>query len=140
MAWVKLDDGFTDHPKILALTDRAFRLHVAAMCYSGRYLTDGYIDPGGLRRVLAVHQGRKRDVDALVQAGIWEPDGDGGYHIHDWLDWNRPAEKVKHVREESAKRQQQYRDRRKGEGQSNAVTNAVTNGVTNTVQSSPVQS
>lgn len=43
MSWVRLDDGFADHPKIAALDDRAFRIHIWALCYSARHLTDGFL-------------------------------------------------------------------------------------------------
>jgi hypothetical protein len=43
MTWVRLDDQFPDHPKVVNLSDRAFRLHVWGICYSARFLTDGLI-------------------------------------------------------------------------------------------------
>ena len=39
--WVKLDDRFTDNPKIARLSDKAFRVYVHALCYSAGALTDG---------------------------------------------------------------------------------------------------
>ena len=44
MAWLRIDDGFVEHPKVYDLSDRSFRLHVAAHCYSARNLTDGVLD------------------------------------------------------------------------------------------------
>jgi hypothetical protein len=41
MSWVRLDDSFPEHPKVIALTDAAFRAHVRGLCYAGRFLTDG---------------------------------------------------------------------------------------------------
>jgi hypothetical protein len=103
--WVKLDDGFVSHPKIVDLSDRAFRLHVAALCHSGRNLTDGWLSPRAVRTVAV-------EVDAdpvelpleLVAAGVWERDDAGGYRIHDFGDYNPTAERVKADREKARKR------------------------------------
>lgn len=85
MTWAKLDDTFADHPKIDPLSDAAFRLHVAAICYSARHLTDGHIPTERITRLVPRYQ--KRHVTELVTAGLWEP-AEGGYTIHDYLDYN----------------------------------------------------
>ena len=46
MAWIKIDDSFPDHPKVIGLSDKAFRIHIEGLCYSGRFLTDGLIPMG----------------------------------------------------------------------------------------------
>jgi hypothetical protein len=82
VAWVKLDDGFAEHPKVLAISDAAFRLYIVGLCYANRHLTDGRLPhlwlTGGRGRSVpkAAHQ--------LVAAGLWEHD-DLGYCIHDYL-------------------------------------------------------
>lgn len=91
MAWVYLDDQFTEHPKIDTLSDGAFRIHVAAICYANRHLTDGYLEAARIQRLVPKYQ--KRFVTELVNAGLWEPAG-GGYQIHDYLDWNKSREEV----------------------------------------------
>ena len=84
MTWVRLDDRFPEHPKIVGLSDRAFRAHVTGLAYCARYLTDGTVPRGALpaRRVLV----------ELVAAGLWAPDGADACSIHDYLDWNLSKE------------------------------------------------
>ena len=83
MTWVRLDDRFPEHPKIVGLSDRAFRAHVTGLAYCARFLTDGYVPRGALPppRVLA----------ELADAGLWTAQGHG-CSIHDYLDWNLSKE------------------------------------------------
>ena len=82
MTWVKLDDAFADHPKIVGLADRAFRVHVRALCYCGRFSPGvGAIPESALRQLGAVPS----VVKELLEAGVWEEDGDHGeLYIHDF--------------------------------------------------------
>lgn len=132
MSWLRIDDGFAEHAKIGALSDRSFRLHVTALCYCARNLTDGVLDERSLRIVCAiVAKGNlRRNVAELVDAGLWHPFGDG-FEINDFLDYNPTAERVKEDREKARKRVQKHRER-------NAPGNGVTDGVSNGTPSRPV--
>lgn len=101
--WVKLDDRYYEHPAIAGLSDKAFRLHTAAICRCNQQLTDGHIGELDLRVIQAVTRAKQRHVDELVDAGRWETNG-SGYHISGWLDWNLPAEIVKERRRKDAER------------------------------------
>ncbi len=102
--WVKLDDQFVDHPKIFeaakhlgkpAAAGRAVAVYVAALSYSNRHLTDGFIadaaiktftldaEPARVARVLAA-----RDVRLFERVR-------GGYRIHDYHDHNPTAAEMK---------------------------------------------
>lgn len=37
MSWLRIDDGFADHPKIGVLTDKEFRVWMKTLCYCARY-------------------------------------------------------------------------------------------------------
>jgi len=91
MAWVNLDDRYPEHPKIEPLSDGAFRLQTSAICYANHYLTDGHIPARKLSGLVPRY--RKSYVDELVKVGLWEPT-DGGYLLHDYLDWNRSRKEV----------------------------------------------
>lgn len=97
--WLRLDDGFSDHPKITGLTDTAFRVHVCGLNYCARYLTDGMVPAA---RVPAWVGGRRRPetvVGELVRAGLWHPvDGADEYAIHDFGDWNPTRDRVERAR------------------------------------------
>lgn len=116
MSWVKLDDGFVDHPKIAKVGAIGAWLQVQALCYCNRNLTDGFV-PWGVARSFVARgaeytdaEGRRwsftvtcgmqgRDLDeidwpaVLVEARIWElvP---GGYQVHDYKDYQRPKAEV----------------------------------------------
>jgi hypothetical protein len=129
VSWLRIDDGFAENPKIAELADRTFRLHVVALCYCARNLTDGVVTTRALR-VLAAIVGVARiekNVSQLVEAGLWTQSGDG-YEINDYLEYNPSAAKVKEERAANAERQRRHRDR----------TNGVSNAVTNAAPSRPV--
>jgi hypothetical protein len=111
MSWVRVDDGFSENPKILELDDRTFRIHVWALCYCARHLTDGLLVLGVLRGCPLVT--RKYTLDrvlgCLVGAGLWEP-VEGGYLVHDYLVFNPAAAKVREKRAAAAERQRRWRD------------------------------
>ena len=102
MSYAKLDDNFPDHPKVIELSDSAFRLAVTAICYSARILTDGRLTPQSLRRFEA----RAKDVTALVDARLWEVDGKE-YVIHDYLEYNLSKEEVLAERERVSKQRRE---------------------------------
>lgn len=88
MTWVKLDDGFTDHPKVVGLTDRAFRVHVRALCYCGRFSPGvGHIPVTAFRQLGAT----SAVVEELLRAGLWE-ERDALY-IHDFPVYHPKADR-----------------------------------------------
>ena len=111
MSWAKLDDQFPEHPRISELSDKAFRTHVTGLCMAARRLTDGHLNAPDVRMILALSRSRQRHVDELAEAGVWEQNGDGGYVIHDYLDYNPSAESVKQRRQSEAERLRAYRER-----------------------------
>lgn len=134
MSWLRLDDGFAEHPKVEQITDKAFRLHVAALCYSARKLTDGFLSMKAVKVLAAIVDAPRVDryTTELERAGLWLVVEDG-YQINDYLDYNPDAEAVKHARAKNAERQLRHRSRNaESNAQSNGVTDSVTNGVSNT--------
>jgi len=69
------------HPKIVGLSDRAFRLWVWGLTYSQQHLTDGWIPAIAIPGVFV------RSIKDLVAGHSWDS-VEGGYRIHDYLDWN----------------------------------------------------
>jgi hypothetical protein len=101
--WVKLDDGFGQHPKVQAISDAALRLHIEAMCYSAAYLTDGRVPRSLVAR-------RFPAARSLVEIGLWEAEQAGsGWRIHDWAEYQPPAESVRKRRARDAERQARWR-------------------------------
>ena len=107
MPWVKLDDLFSDHPKVMEAGPLAAWLHVCAMCYCGRYLTDGFIPTGQVRKLADVDNAQEL-ASKLVDVGLWE-NAEGGYQIHDWLEYNPSREQVLREREAAKERMSKLR-------------------------------
>ena len=109
MAWIRLDNAFTEHPKVVGLPDAAFRLHIHAMCYAHRMQTDGLVP----RAWLTGSAGRRppKAVTALVDAGLWEASGDD-YRIHDYLEYQQSRADILTKRQQAAERMKRSSERR----------------------------
>lgn len=94
MPWAKLDESFPDHPKVAGLSDKAFRLHITAICYCARMLTDGEVPTHILSRIGAT----QKLAAELQTAGLWESTSRGSWLIHDYLEYNPTRADVEAVR------------------------------------------
>ncbi|MFF1790796.1 hypothetical protein ACFVX9_30565 [Kitasatospora sp. NPDC058243] len=130
MPWVKLDDRFPSHRKVVLLSDKAFRLYVSALCWSSENLTEGHVLDRELPVITRI-RGAKSAAKELEEAGLWDR-ADDGWVIHDYLIYNPDRAKVKEERAANAARQQAWRDRKKAEKEErrNGDRNALRNGVT----------
>lgn len=144
MAWVRIDDQFASHPKLLKAGPLGLALHVAALCYCNRYLTDGFVPRAAASTLLdftdlamrVIDDAQVAEwsfvVDDLVSAGLWEP-VQGGWQIHDYLDYQPAKAKVLEERQKSSERVRKWRNKDDG----NAVTNSVGNNSGNGVGNAP---
>ncbi len=100
MPWVRLDDAFADHQKILEAGPLAGWLWVCAIAWSNRNGTDGRIPRQKITALadfdgIGVYTGTFTgdDVDPrdlaqhLVDVGLFEPLPDGSWMIHDYTDY-----------------------------------------------------
>ena len=113
MVWARIDDHYTTHPKLNAAGPLAIAVDVAGICYCALNLTDGYIPETALSILLnmPITQIRKQ-VARLIEVGRWETK-EGGYLVHDFLDYNPSAEEVLGKRQKEADRKAEWRERRK---------------------------
>jgi hypothetical protein len=96
MAWAKLDDRFHGHPKIRVAWRRepvAIGLHALALSWVAQYDEDGRVSPEFVADQLPDEDERTSAVSALVESGLWEPNG-YGWMIHDYLDYNPSREQI----------------------------------------------
>lgn len=112
MPWVRFDDRFPMHRKVRRLSDSAFRLHVSAIHWASEHLTDGHIPNGELDLVSDSRSPRKA-VGELERAGLWDP-VDDGWLIHDFLEYQPSASKVRAERDAKKERQERWRKSRSG--------------------------
>lgn len=96
MPWANFDDQYPKHPKIVRLSDAAFRLHSCGICYCAQYLTDGLIDADAVPGL--VPRFKRSALTELVERNLWIQHGQV-YEIHDYLEWNRSKEQVVEERE-----------------------------------------
>lgn len=111
MPWTRLDDGFHQHPKILALSDAAHRLYVDTLNWAVGNLTDGRV-PDYLPNVCLPHgnlKTRRAAAGELVAAGLWTLNGNG-WVIHDFNVYQETKEEVQARREKWSNRKRSMRD------------------------------
>lgn len=136
MAWVKIDDHITQNPKIAAAGPLAMAMHLAAICYCNRELTDGfvpraiartlldweYVDAEGKIWTVGTTCGMRGEdvtnasvIPLLVDAGLWEV-ADGGYRVHDYLDYQQSKDVVLAGRDATLQRVRAHRERKRNGG------------------------
>lgn len=102
MPWVKIDDGFSEHIKMVEVGPLGMALQMAALCYCNHHLTDGYV-PGSVAKRLIDLDGMPVTFGQLakkmIDAGVWTVDGDG-YRIHDYLEFQPSKDQVMAEREQ----------------------------------------
>lgn len=106
MAWVRIHDGAMSHPKILKLSDAAFRLWVKGLSYTQTHLTDGELAAEALDYMCA----KRAAIDQLLDARLWVRDG-AVMRIHDYLNWNDSRQDVLRKRSEARDRATKSRTR-----------------------------
>ena len=108
MSWVKLDDNFAGHRKVLAAGLAAAWLHIEGLCYCAQQEPDGAILDAALVKLTQFSKPKaERLAVRLVEVGLWERNG-AGYAIHDYLEYNPSKksldEKRRAARERMAKK------------------------------------
>lgn len=121
VSWLKIDDGFTDHPKIKKVGPMAGWAHLRGLSYCARFLTDGTIP-----REVAEDISRSMDlflegdktptyrtqvIKKLVDAALWEKLPDGSFQIHDYLKYNPSRQHVEAERAATKARVEKHRQR-----------------------------
>lgn len=90
MAWVKLDDGFETHPKIVRAGNEGAGIFCRILAHCARHLTDGKIVPEAAVAIA----GSKAKLERLVEIGLLDSLHDGRYFVRDYLDYNPSADDV----------------------------------------------
>lgn len=106
--FIVVDDHIDEHPKIVGLSDAAFRLLIDSWCYSSRNRTDGRLTDAAWRK-----RGTPKTRRELLDGGL-AAQCDGYVQMHDYLDWQRSAAEIaelKQKRSESGRKGGQARAR-----------------------------
>jgi len=123
MAWVRIDDGYVQHPKMLAAGADGIALDIAAMCYCARQQTDGFV-PAAMVPCLLPIKKHAATVRRLIELGRWVHDENrDGYIVHDYLQYNPTAAEIAEMRAaKSAAGKAGARSRWRSTSNGNAVT------------------
>ncbi len=148
VTWFRVDDGFNEHPKVLALGRvrlPAVGLWTQCGIWCARNLTDGYVP----MRVVREHDPKLRYAPRLVEVGLWVPVapadvpapylqleaswkriGNGlsanWYFFHDWSDQQPLRAQVQDRRRKTAARVSKWREKNADHSTVEAPRNAVT--------------
>lgn len=114
MPWVRLDDEFYQHPKVVKVGPLGIAMQVSGLCYCNRFLTDGFIPRSAVPTFMDFSELDQAAfngvgdvcwiaVQKLIDAGIWE-EVDGGFQIHDYLDYqpSRATVADEHLKKQAA--------------------------------------
>ena len=103
MPWVKLDDKFRTHPKVIAAGLDAAWFYLCALGYCAEQLTDGHIH-AAMVPILAPHvPNPQAAAETCCTVGLLTPT-DTGYLVPDYLEYNPPRAKVLAEREKAKAR------------------------------------
>jgi hypothetical protein len=106
--WARLDDAILDNPKIIAAGPLGFALHVAAITWCARNLTDGLIPKRRVPQLLDIpslqvsettkvrvlHALTPDDLAAdLERIGLWHDRGEN-WEVHDYLVYNLSKDEI----------------------------------------------
>lgn len=124
--YIRVHDGMDDHPKIVGLSDGAFRLLMRAWSYCSRQLTDGRLPEAAWK-----DRGSAKSRRELVDAGLAHLPGFACDHsgcptppprhvqMHDYLEHQRSAAEVAEL-----KRRRAEAGRKGGKSRANAQASA----------------
>jgi hypothetical protein len=93
MSFLLLDDKIGHHAKTIRAGNEAFGAWTRMVSHCGEFLTDGFIDDAVAMSIA----GKRRVLDKLVAVRFLDR-VEGGYCVHDYLDWNPSAAKVREQR------------------------------------------
>lgn len=115
-----IDDRIWCHPKIVGLSDKAFRVWVSSIAYSSGMSTLGVLD-FSQQKLLG---GTKKTQQELIAAKLWDgPALNGDILIHDWHEYNSQRDEQ---RAQARDRKRRQRDKQRDTRVTNDVTNSVT--------------
>ncbi len=112
----RLHEEAAGEDKLLILSDAAWRMWGMGLIYCQKNLTDGFIDARAIELWGVKVTNKKRVADELCRpqvkdrAPLWSR-VEGGFQVHDYLDWNDSKEEILKGRAAGRERITRYRQR-----------------------------
>jgi hypothetical protein len=97
--WVRFEDTFDQHPKVVGLDDATYRMWTRAIAYCSRNLTDAFLSRAAAKELRPSDWARC--AGKLIKAGLFELAADG-YRLHDYHDYQPRRSKVLSIRKARA--------------------------------------
>lgn len=113
MTDARLPGRWLTDPDLEALSDRAWRIHTAALMWSAEQGTDGRIFRRTMR-LLHPEGASAEDAQPLIDAGLWEAEGED-FQILKWERTQTLAAAVEQTRERNRRHQAEWRERQRAE-------------------------
>jgi hypothetical protein len=98
--YAKIEHNLYENPKIVGLSDKAFRAYIESILYSGKHLTDGFLDERIVARLWA------DGIDELTSNDPVNPSWvkvDGGYQIYGFCERQTTKAEVDAMREQKSR-------------------------------------
>jgi len=113
--WVRLDVDYFGNPKALAAGRDGRDLHLASICWVGRFLTDGHIPVGAIEDIAHAaglnRRQRDRALERAATSGLWLPTDGHDFYLKDFTDLNGTRADVERERAQWRERQRRARSR-----------------------------
>lgn len=91
--YITVHDGMPEHPKVDALSDKAFRVLVGLWCWCSRNLTDGVVKAPTWAKRAPGKVGQE-----LIAAGLVDVLDSGDVYMHDYLEHQRSRAQVEELK------------------------------------------
>lgn len=115
MTWARIDDNFSTHRKFFHAGPEGVAFFVAALCYSARHASDGFIPTEDLFVVYPWPNLKpKKIAERLVSVGLLDR-VEGGFQVHDYLTFNESRTEILEKRANNLARQRRKRNAFTGE-------------------------
>ena len=104
MTWVRMDDSWPFNRKLLAVEPAERLMWCMSIAYCSSQNTDGRID-WHMARMLGFLAGAddvERSVARIVDARLWDTDGDDCWVVHDYLEFNFTAAERRELSDQRA--------------------------------------
>jgi hypothetical protein len=96
--FARVDVGLPTNSKMLALSDRAFRLLICSWCYCRAEQNDGHLTRVAAEALARLQNAPYATFDELVEKKSWHREGTG-FAVHDFLAWQLSRAEVEERRQ-----------------------------------------
>lgn len=143
MTWLRVDDNMMEHPKIIGLSNDAFRLHLRGLAYCSRQLTDGHVPEAIVGSLMSHLENPQVDgtktMAELNEKKLWRRTRTG-YTIANFKEWNPTRQEVEAKRRAKSEAGKRGAEARWGDSSSHSNRNGNRHGTSYPTRNAPIPS